>query len=512
MALVAAEPTALDVLYGLILESGEPWGSKAEEFQIADAEAIFDPAGPCWHYLTRPRGGSKTSDTAAIALAWLAAEATPRQRSFVLAVSEDQARELIDAAAGFVARSPVIGDYVAVEGGAVYAANGASVQVLTSGDSTWGKGRDTGFIVLDEFAQWPETRKSRRTWVSMLSATQKTPGLRLIILTSAGEPGHFSYGVLKEAKEGKYSSRWRVSETPGPVPWVDLDAVRAQSPFLTDAEFARLHLNQWTEESDRLLTEADWDAVAVLRGPQEPRRGVRYVVTVDLGVKIDPTVIVVSHAETMEDGRHKRVVVDRLERYVPNQRRKQEVQLGQTERRLYELSVEFNNAPIHGDPSQFHAMKQSLSLLGRKVHEFKFTPSSVGELASSLVQAVRNQQLWLPNNEDLRDELLNVHLRSTSPGVYRLDHDARRHDDQAVAIGMAVHIHLAKAGLTSAAQFVQLVQGAAQAPEQEDPATRLVRQTRERQERKARQAQRKCQHRWRPDGTCAWGCGISRCS
>lgn len=32
---------------------------------------------------------------------------------------------------------------------------------------------------------------------------------------------------------------------------------------------------------------------------------------------------------------------------------------------------------------------------------------------------------------------MNVRLRETSPGVYRLDHDQGRHDDMAVAVGVA---------------------------------------------------------------------------
>ena len=37
----------------------------------------------------------------------------------------------------------------------------------------------------------------------------------------------------------------------------------------------------------------------------------------------------------------------------------------------------------------------------------------------------------------LRDELANVRLRETGPGRVRLDHATGRHDDRAVAIGLA---------------------------------------------------------------------------
>jgi hypothetical protein len=43
----------------------------------------------------------------------------------------------------------------------------------------------------------------------------------------------------------------------------------------------------------------------------------------------------------------------------------------------------------------------------------------------------------LPDDPELRDELANVRLRETSPGVYRIDHDQGRHDDRAIALGLA---------------------------------------------------------------------------
>lgn len=519
------ELTALDVVYALVLENGKTWGEAAADFQLEDAEAIFDETGPLWHYLTRPRGGSKTSDTAGFCLGWLAAEAKANQRGYVVAISEEQATELTDAAAGFVGRTPILSDYIGVEARTLYGANGATVRVLTSdGSSAFGKGRDTGLIVLDEFAQWPETRKMHRLWVAMISATQKTPGLKMIILTSAGEPGHPSYDVLKTAKSDP--EHWRVSETPGPVPWVSQSALEGQRKLLSDSEFARLHLNQWTEDEDRLLNEIDWEAAAVLKQRDMPlpydKRN-RYIITCDIGVKVDPTVVVVAHSERLEGSHSKRVVIDSLERWVP--RRGKEVNLSRIEKYLYETSIEYGNAPIYGDPSQFIQMRQELAQMGRKVREFKFTPTSVGELGSAMVMALQNRQVWLPDREELRDELLNVRLKESSPGVYRLDHDDKRHDDQAVAIGMAIHTFLGGKQLSARAW----VEGsrkrqtnlAETAKHQADPAETSKRQAEAvvgkflrsrvsgRAERLHEREMDRCDHRWRPDAphACAFGCG-----
>jgi hypothetical protein len=60
----------LDLLASLVLESGSRWGEVAVKTQISDARAILDAERP-YHYVTRARGYSKTSDLSGIALAWL---------------------------------------------------------------------------------------------------------------------------------------------------------------------------------------------------------------------------------------------------------------------------------------------------------------------------------------------------------------------------------------------------------------------------------------------------------
>src|SRR5690348_13849632 len=245
---------------------------------------------------------------------WLVGEAAPPARGYVVASSAEQGSLLVDAAAGFVTRTPELAGVVTVEAERIVAENGAWIRVLTAdGSSAWGL-REAYWIVCDEFAQWPQTRKAKRVWTAMLTSTQKLPGCRLVILTSAGEPGHFSYTVLKEARNGSHRDHWRVSETPGPVPWVNPADLAAQKVLLTDSEYARLHLNIWTESEDRLVDPADLDAACVLPGPKQPVSGTRYLLTADLGVKLDPTVVAISH---LEDGR---VVVDRLDRWVPSRR------------------------------------------------------------------------------------------------------------------------------------------------------------------------------------------------
>jgi hypothetical protein len=75
----------------------------------------------------------------------------------------------------------------------------------------------------------------------------------------------------------------------------------------------------------------------------------------------------------------------------------------------------------------------------REVEEFAFSAQSVGRLASSLTLLIRNHALALPDDPELIDELANLRLRETAPGVLRIDHDPDKHDDRAIALALAAH-------------------------------------------------------------------------
>src|SRR5919106_2751583 len=93
---------ALDILAGLVLEDGRRWGEAAYPWQWEDARAILDPDSPTpYHFLTRPRGASKTGDLAGICIAALLEQLDSADRSFAVAADRDQGRLLVDAVAGY---------------------------------------------------------------------------------------------------------------------------------------------------------------------------------------------------------------------------------------------------------------------------------------------------------------------------------------------------------------------------------------------------------------------------
>lgn len=422
----------LDLLAALQLESGKMWGEIAAPFQWEDAEAIFADDGPRWHFLTRPRGGSKTTDLAGVALCWLATTAPPGARGYVVASDRDQAALLTDAAAGLVSRTPELSSVVDVTAFKISNTSGATVEVLAA-DGSSAFGLRPSLIVADEVANWPETRNARRVWSAIVSSLGKVKGSKFVCITSAGEPSHSSYKVLQDAKK---SPRWRVHEVAGPLPWIDESDLRAQG--LRDSEFARFHLNAWQQSEDRLVSVEDLEAAAILDGEQEPRGGVRYLISCDLGLVNDKTVVAVGHSELVssEPGAARRVVIDSVRRWRGKHQRP--VQIGEVEAYLSLTSQRYNRAKVLADPWQAAGMIQRLKSQGVSCAPFPFTSSSTGRIGQALHLALRNRLLWLPNDPDLLAELARVRLRETGIGQARLDHDSGDHDDQAVAIAIIV--------------------------------------------------------------------------
>jgi hypothetical protein len=426
---------ALDILSLLVLEDGTRWGESAAPFQWENAQAILatTPGAPQQHWVELPRGARKTTDVAGIALAALFAQAPRQARVYVGASDEDQARELIDAAEGLIDRTPELAGAFRVTGLEITClSTGASMRALAADASAMGK--RAWMIILDEVGNWPDTRKARKFWGVLTSGNRKIAACRTVVITNAGDPAHWAW---KRRETARTSRHWRFCAVPGPLPWLtetDLEILRENAEVYS--EYERLHLNVWTTAEDRLATREDLATCTVLDGPQPPRRGRgRYVITLDVGLVNDRTVVCVMHAEDTPRGRA--VVLDRIERWQGT--RDNPVSLTEVRDTIAALTMDYYSADLVADPHQAVLIGQELTSRGVTVTEFPFTATSVGKLALSLHQAIRQHRVQLPADEDLTSELVAVRLRKNSIGVYRLDHDSGGHDDQAVALALGCH-------------------------------------------------------------------------
>lgn len=426
---------ALELLGGLVLDSADTWGDAAHPWQLADAEGVLGAGGPAWSYMLRARGMSKTTDVAGLALTLLVTEAPPRSRSYAYAVDRGQALLLLDSIAGFVDRTEGLAGALDVAASRVTVkATGATLDVEAS-DAASAFGLRPWLVVVDELAQWPSTANHRRLWSAVVSALPKVPGSRLVVLTSAGAPNHLAHEVWERAAT---SAHWRASVVPGPCPWwpsSEVDALRAE---LTPAEFRRLVLCEWAEADDALTTAEDVAACVAHPGALEPRPGVRYVASLDVGTRRDATVVVVAHTEPAPGG-GRRVVVDRVMRWRGT--RANPVRLDDVEAALVQLWRNYGRPPVIFDLHQAAQLTERLGARGVRCVEYVFSTAGVNRLARTLFTALRDRAIALPDDPELLAELAGVRLVETGPGLLRLDHRSGEHDDQAVAVAMcAAHL------------------------------------------------------------------------
>jgi len=466
---------ALDCLSALVQEDGRRWAEVAHPFQWDDARAVLDPeSSEPYHFLTRGRGGAKTSDLAAMLIAVMIEQAPPGAMLYAVAADRDQGRLLLQAIEGYQARTPMLGGVLKLGAFQVSAPRrGATLEILAA-DAAGAWGLRPYFIVVDEVAQWPATPSARQLWEAVTTAAAKRPDCRMACLTSAGDPAHWAHTVREHART---SELWRLHEVPGPVPWLDAARLAEQRARIPESSFARLFLNEWTTAEDRLANLDDLRACVTLDGPQDPERRHRYVVGVDLGIKSDRTVAVVAHADGVatpdNDVRPPRFRGDRPRRrnppsdpwqaarleaakvhaFVPGEipdgatiavdrmavwqgSRLRPVKLAEVEAWVEQAARDYH-ARVVIDPWQAVGLAQRLRSRGVQITEFTFSSGSVGRLASTLHLLIRNRALALPDDAELIDELANVRLRETSPGVLRMDHDQGQHDDRAIALALA---------------------------------------------------------------------------
>lgn len=412
---------------GLVLEDGRPWGDAAHGFQWEDTKAILDDSSPPYHFLTRARGSSKTTDLAGVSIAMLLT-LPDRSRLHWLAADRDQGALAIDAIGGFVARTPMLAGALDVQSWRVrFGPTDSTLDILAAdAPSAWGI-RSQGVFV-DEIAQWATTPGPQRLWEAVSTAVAKTQQARMVVLTTAGDPAHWSHKILEHA-EG--DPMWRVHQVPGPAPWMEQDRLEEQRRRLPESSYRRLFQNEWTEAEDRLTTVDDLQACVTLEGPQAPRPGHRYVLGLDLGLKADLTAAVVCHLD--EDT----VVLDRINTWTGTAN--QPVELSDVETWLTQACTSYRPTTVVLDPWQAIGLAQRLRRKRIRVEEYTFSAPSVGRLATTIHLLLREQRLALPPNQDLLDELANVRLKESSPGVYRMDHDPDKHDDQAIALALAAN-------------------------------------------------------------------------
>lgn len=422
----------LDLLDGLVLDTGDRWGSIAKPFQRADVTAILNRSdgAPRRHWLLRGRGMSKTTDIAALALVLLLTEAPPKSHSYVYAVDGDQAQLTMDAIDAIVANTPGLAGAVQVGARSITVrASGATLTIETS-DGASSLGTKPWLTICDELAAWPNTANHRRLWASIVGALPKVPGSRLVVISTAGSPAGLGAQTWKKGLKSRF---WNTSRNPGPSPWWTEDDIESTRDDLLPSEWMRYVECEWAEGEDTLTTAED--VAACTRGGDAvlpPHRGRQYVAALDIGSRRDLTALAIGHIEQREAGRT--VVIDRVLSWKPAKNR--HVDLADVEASTLRLCREYRVSRLRFDRMQAEQMTQNLARKGVRCDEFIFSTASTNRLARVLGTALRDRAIDLPDDPELQSQLATVRIVETGPGTVKMQNPTGTHDDLAVAVAM----------------------------------------------------------------------------
>jgi len=430
----ALRDTALALLASLVIDDeGRRWGALADPVQWRDARAILTPDGEQpYHYITRSRGRSKTTDLAGVLIAAMVCQLGAGARCYAAASDSGQAGLLLDAFRSLVVATPELdGAFEITANRAVCKTSEATLDVLAS-DSSGSWGLRPAFLIVDEVGQWGETDRPRMFFAALRTAMGKVSGARLVLLTSAGSPSHWS---ARELDYARTAPLWRVHEAIGPPPWIPPDRLAEQRAALPESLYLRLFENRWTDSEDIVATR---DAVLACRradGALDPVVGRHYVTGVDLSMTSDFSVVATCHSR--RDGDHSVVVVDRLKVWKPS--RRQPVDQAAVESYIVETAQRYRGRVLL-DPYQSAALSQSLRRQGISAGDAAMTQAGNNRRALVLHRLLRDGHLEIPgDDEDLVDELAGLTFREVSPGTYKLDTttSGAGHFDRATAISIA---------------------------------------------------------------------------
>ena len=421
--------------------------------------------GPRRFWIERPRGHSKTTDTAAMLL-WMLATCPHRVRGVAAAADRDQAR-----------LNPTLAAAVSIaKDHASNATTGSRVEVISS-DAASSYGTIADFILCDELSHWPQPG----LWHSLYTAAAKQPHTVLAVLTNAGTGRGWQWEARETARRSheeaqknnadglpQASGGWHFSTLRQPeASWIDRDFLDEQRRALPDPVYRRLWLNQWQHRSGGFLRP---DEVRRCRderlAPQTAGQPGRvYVAAVDYAEKHDRTAAIVCHLDWPEGVAvagtqpllpvRPRVVVDRLDVVAPQP--DAPVPIAWVDDWIARTAAAFPGVRFVVDGHQLVGTVQRFAA-AVPITRFPFAGGFGNDrLARHLRSLILSGDLaWYPGcgriterpghegtiadddrRDDLETELCELVVVERSGGRVRFDHPSGGHDDRAFVLAVA---------------------------------------------------------------------------
>lgn len=409
----------------------EPWQDKLLTHKIPIFEHLAGIASkpPRMNFCDiLPRGHDKSSLEGRLCT-WLLLYSRRPITAYILAADKDQGKLIIRAMAEEAELNPWVADQLTFTGTTVTGPCG-TVEVLPA-DVGGANGLRGNLYIFDEVTNWDKP-KGKDLWRTVMSGTAKVNPTVVGVLSNAGYIGSWQEKVLRPLAK---SRRWHYHEAPGPqATWMNAEAIaELRTQLASVAEGRRLYDNKWinaAEELDYLSADevlACFDDTRLYR-PVGDSRVKNYLVSIDFGPKRDRTVCLVMHREGAL------AVVDRMDVWTTP------CDPSEVAAWCKEIKRGFSVREWVIDPFQLGFLIEQLRRDRCNVHEY-LSRGGAGNYA--IAQHLRgfitsgNLRLYPGCGHNLVDEISQLVVKRMGYG-FRIDHTSGNHDDQAVALGMAI--------------------------------------------------------------------------
>lgn len=461
-----------------------PLDATLDDWQRRDFEALdsgwravagHDVADPRLRgYLERPRGHSKTNDTA-VSLAWVLFAASRPLSGVAAAADKEQARLLRDAIAKLVQLNPWLSKFLDITAYKVRNPHTGSTLEIISSDAATSFGLTPDFVVAEELTHW----SSRDLWDSLFSAAAKRARCMFIVISNSGYGQSWQWEVREAVQQ---HAAWYFSRLDGPVAsWITPDRLEEQRKLLPPIAYARLWLNRWTSGVGDAIEPSDVRAAVTLPGPLAgPELGWVYVAGVDLSVKHDASSVVVlgrhvGHCEEVTAPAPARPrmanvlaelhggldsIADSVPDFVqyPGSGRIRvaavrlwqprgsggKIDLEAVEREIANLHRLFRFGVVGFDPWNAALLIQRLQRQGIPTEEVPFTAGNLQSMSSAVLGVFREREIELFDHAELLADIGNLRIVEKQYG-FRLESprqstNGTKHGDTATAFSIAMHL------------------------------------------------------------------------
>lgn len=419
---------------------------------------------PCRAWLERCRGGSKTSDLAAMTC-WCLWASKYTLRGVVGAADLDQARLLRDAISTIIRCNVWLGKYLTVQRDRIVNQHTDSELTILTSDGQTSYGLLPDFVLIDELTH----HKTRDLWDSLFSAAAKRKHCLLCVITNAGHTDSWQWELREAVRE---DPAWYFSRQEKPAGWITNDRLAEQERLLPSIVYRRLWLNEWTSGRGDALSPEDISDACILEGPtRSVEDGYCYVAGLDIGLSRDASALVIlgKHIGHYHETERPLRISDRQRMmceagvcewplpesditnvpathriklvgcwtWHPSDGRK--IQLDDVENTILTLHRTFNFT-LGFDPYQAIHLAQRLSQEGVRCEEVGFTGPNLCSMCSEVLSRFAEHTIELFPHDELLADLHNLQVAERSYGT-RLEspRGPSGHGDSSTSLAIALH-------------------------------------------------------------------------